>query len=576
MELEGGHRNSVIKRRNPIEFGLVEVILLVHLDESEFVSCAHKRHDEAVQENMLAEMLRAKAASAMENCALPKPLSAHPDIRHPLLRGFGFVDSNGSPLSMLCSKLLPNRSMALAKFRRDLETVHPESKDKNKEFFVRKKEQLLESQKNMMHVTQTINEKATEASYLVSYRIAQAGTVPRSEIRAGLLNPNLLSPRPGSELKARLRSKSKVRQIGIEIRIGVEIINGRYIRCTDNSLVLRTVIPSIESVFMSRDATVSDFSSSSIETVVIMNKISNLLDEKINKSFSIFIENFRNLIRDDIKSMVCSEVNQLLQTLKDEFTVTIDFICAEQSRTKKTYGTVERVDFIDFIKWQCEGFSILWRAVLATNVRRSCAVPFGGRRRPRRQLGARSPAPAAHLAAGGQRYCRLNLPACDVSAEHRRDRRAAGAVRVRHAHFRSRPVEPKHYNLHSVWINEHDRRWRWRGKYAIGDRDSDEVKGNSESHSVMEAIANIKLKLSITTRVPARNITISASAAKSFHFSYAAVAKPLYQLITITNCSRTYIQRALAEGGLVRHEPASSLRRAWVLILFMVAEVDLG
>ncbi|XP_036227384.2 zinc finger BED domain-containing protein 5 [Bactrocera oleae] len=87
---------------------------------------------------------------------------------------FGFVDSNGSPLCMLCSKLLPNSSMAPAKLRRHLETVHPESKDKNKEFFVRKKYQLLESQKNMMHVTQTINEKATEASYLVSYRIAQA------------------------------------------------------------------------------------------------------------------------------------------------------------------------------------------------------------------------------------------------------------------------------------------------------------------------------------------------------------------------------------------------------------------
>lgn len=90
---------------------------------------------------------------------------------------FGFVDSNGSPLYMLCSKLLPNSSMAPAKLRRHLETVHTESKDKNKEFFVRKKEQLLESQKNMMHITQTINEKATEASYLVSYRIAQAGEV---------------------------------------------------------------------------------------------------------------------------------------------------------------------------------------------------------------------------------------------------------------------------------------------------------------------------------------------------------------------------------------------------------------
>ncbi|GBP61685.1 Zinc finger BED domain-containing protein 5 [Eumeta japonica] len=63
---------------------------------------------------------------------------------------FGFVDSNGSTLCMLCSKLLPNSSMAPAKLRRHLETVHPESKDKNKEFFVRKKVQLMKSQKNMM------------------------------------------------------------------------------------------------------------------------------------------------------------------------------------------------------------------------------------------------------------------------------------------------------------------------------------------------------------------------------------------------------------------------------------------
>ncbi|CAG4996788.1 unnamed protein product [Parnassius apollo] len=77
--------------------------------------------------------------------------------------------------------------MAAAKLRRHLETVHPESKDKDKEFFVRKKEQLSESQKNMMHVTQTINEKATEASYLVSYRIAQAG-------EAHTIAENLIKP----------------------------------------------------------------------------------------------------------------------------------------------------------------------------------------------------------------------------------------------------------------------------------------------------------------------------------------------------------------------------------------------
>ncbi|GBP28170.1 Zinc finger BED domain-containing protein 5 [Eumeta japonica] len=41
---------------------------------------------------------------------------------------FGFVDSNGSPLCMLCSKLLPNSSMAPAKLYRHLETVHPDSR----------------------------------------------------------------------------------------------------------------------------------------------------------------------------------------------------------------------------------------------------------------------------------------------------------------------------------------------------------------------------------------------------------------------------------------------------------------
>ncbi|GBP67529.1 Zinc finger BED domain-containing protein 5 [Eumeta japonica] len=103
---------------------------------------------------------------------------------------FGFVDSNGSPLCMLCSKLLPNSYMAPAKLRRHLETVHSESKVKNKEFLVRKKEQLLESPKNMMHVTETINEKATEVSYLVSYRMAQAGEV--HTIAENLIKPCVL------------------------------------------------------------------------------------------------------------------------------------------------------------------------------------------------------------------------------------------------------------------------------------------------------------------------------------------------------------------------------------------------
>ncbi|GBP72199.1 Zinc finger BED domain-containing protein 5 [Eumeta japonica] len=46
------------------------------------------------------------------------------DEKRQLYICFGFVDSNG--FCMLCSKLLPNSSMAPAKLRRHLETVHPE------------------------------------------------------------------------------------------------------------------------------------------------------------------------------------------------------------------------------------------------------------------------------------------------------------------------------------------------------------------------------------------------------------------------------------------------------------------
>ncbi|GBP78856.1 Zinc finger BED domain-containing protein 5 [Eumeta japonica] len=113
---------------------------------------------------------------------------------------FGFLDSNGSPICMLC-KLLLNSSMASAKLRRHLETVHPESKDKNKEFFFRKEEQLLETQKNMMHVTRTINEKITEVSHLVSYRIAQAG-------EAHTIAENLIKPCVLDTTKCMLNEKS--------------------------------------------------------------------------------------------------------------------------------------------------------------------------------------------------------------------------------------------------------------------------------------------------------------------------------------------------------------------------------
>ncbi|GBO99773.1 hypothetical protein EVAR_74194_1 [Eumeta japonica] len=100
MEPEGKHRNSIMKQRILAVFGLVEIVL--RYDHERFsgsddaagsvingrqpTASAEKRYIiklnvvhnhmlykeiEAVQANMLAEMLRAEAASAMEHCALP-------------------------------------------------------------------------------------------------------------------------------------------------------------------------------------------------------------------------------------------------------------------------------------------------------------------------------------------------------------------------------------------------------------------------------------------------------------------------------------------------------------------------
>ncbi|GBO41578.1 hypothetical protein AVEN_116120-1 [Araneus ventricosus] len=59
--------------------------------------------------------------------------------------------------------------------RRHFERVHPECKDKPTDFFRRKCIELGKVQKCISYHSKTVNEKALMTSYLVSYRIAQAG-----------------------------------------------------------------------------------------------------------------------------------------------------------------------------------------------------------------------------------------------------------------------------------------------------------------------------------------------------------------------------------------------------------------
>ena len=59
--------------------------------------------------------------------------------------------------------------------RRRFEGVHPDCKDKPSDLFRRKYGELIKAQKIISYHSKTVNEKALMASYLVSYRVAQAG-----------------------------------------------------------------------------------------------------------------------------------------------------------------------------------------------------------------------------------------------------------------------------------------------------------------------------------------------------------------------------------------------------------------
>lgn len=81
---------------------------------------------------------------------------------------------------------------------------------------------------------------------------------------------------------------------------------------------------------------------------VTMDRISALLDEKLSASLSIFMENFRKVIRNDVREMVKSEIGSALKSIRDEFSETTDFICAEQKTLRsdidKSTDTIKRLE----------------------------------------------------------------------------------------------------------------------------------------------------------------------------------------------------------------------------------------
>jgi hypothetical protein len=67
---------------------------------------------------------------------------------------------------------------------------------------------------------------------------------------------------------------------------------------------------------------------------VTMDKISIFLDQKLNSTLSIFMHTFRKALRDDVREMVQSEMAGAMKDIKEEFSATTDYICAEQTQLR--------------------------------------------------------------------------------------------------------------------------------------------------------------------------------------------------------------------------------------------------
>jgi hypothetical protein len=80
-------------------------------------------------------------------------------------------------LCILCNEVLPNSSMLPVKLYKHHDTTYPEYRDRVISFIRCKSEALSKCQSLMVKSSKTDNEKATEASYRVSYRTALAGEV---------------------------------------------------------------------------------------------------------------------------------------------------------------------------------------------------------------------------------------------------------------------------------------------------------------------------------------------------------------------------------------------------------------
>nr|XP_034831601.1 uncharacterized protein LOC117988556 [Maniola hyperantus] len=82
------------------------------------------------------------------------------------------------------------------------------------------------------------------------------------------------------------------------------------------------------------DNTLPPHSQQQQDSGITMKKISDLFDIKLNSVLKVHMDGFRSALREDVKMLVRAELDVAIQSLKDDFSCTTDFICAEQKTLK--------------------------------------------------------------------------------------------------------------------------------------------------------------------------------------------------------------------------------------------------
>ncbi|XP_028173167.1 uncharacterized protein LOC114362097 [Ostrinia furnacalis] len=110
---------------------------------------------------------------------------------------------------------------------------------------------------------------------------------------------------------------------------------------------------------------------------ITLERISILLDEKLSASLSAFMESFRMALRDDVKEMVKNEIGSTMDAIKEEFSATTDFICAEQkslqSDITKTATKIKSLED-ENTKLQVEINRLNTRLATIEKISRSCNI----------------------------------------------------------------------------------------------------------------------------------------------------------------------------------------------------------